>query len=70
MLFGSQYIRLDIKQSLVRTLFLSSQVYNAGTWPALTQSEYVKCKTAVIRVYKMVCKDAYEEYDGETWLSE
>ena len=69
-LFGSDYIRLDIKQSLVRILFLSSQVYNAGTWPILTQSEYVKCKTAIIRVYKMVCRDAYAEYSSESWLSD
>ena len=48
-----------MKCSTLRTLFLSSQLFNAGAWPELLIGEYKQCKSALLRVYKLACFDAY-----------
>ena len=48
-----------MKCSTLRTLFLSSQLLNAGGWPELLVGEYKQCKSSLLKVYKLACFDQY-----------
>ena len=61
-LFRSPSIRLDVKRQALQAYFLSSQLFQAGCWPLLNQSEYQKCKSVVMRAYKLVAFDRYSEH--------
>ena len=73
-LFASPYIILDIKRQALQAFFLSSQLFQSGCWPTLKRTEYQKCKTMLIRAYRLVTFDGYSErpqYTGNTeWLSD
>ena len=58
-LFGASDIRLDVKRGAMQSMMMSSQVFQSGCWPILSSSEYRTCKTAIVKVYKLVCTDAY-----------
>ena len=68
-------IRPDVKRNVLKSIFLSSQIFQAGWWPKLREAEYHTCKRTLIRVYKLACKDAYSgvqdpEQGGDGWLSD
>lgn len=65
-LFGASDIGLDVKRGAMQSMMMSSQVFQCGCWPILTSSEYRTCKTAIVKVYKLVCSDAYMVTDGNS----
>ena len=55
---------------ITNKIMFSRSAFHAGTWPELSQHEYNKCKKAMIRVYKLACKDAYCELGLDNFLTD
>ena len=49
-LFGSHTIRPDVKRNVLKSIFLSSQIFQAGCWPKLREAECHTCTRTLIRL--------------------
>eukprot|EP00973_Karenia_brevis_P065985 9170772-Karenia_brevis.AAC.1 len=59
--FANSLIPYESKLTVMQSVMLAGILFQAGTWPILTSSEYSKLHTPIMRLYREICRDMYYE---------